>query len=272
MKTAIIACVKCEERYIIEWIEWHINIGFDHFYLVDNNDADYTPSLESVVKDYVDKGVVTIVDCKGMKPVQPNCYNIVMDKYGDECDWYAVIDIDEFLYLPKHNNIKTFLNGFNNTDVIHIHWVFYGDNDLIYYEEGDVQKRFTKLAKVGKSAYVKSIFRNKSTIESHTHRKMVIDNLHLILEGNDIVSKNCIGDTITTHGGFMCQYKDEEFDVAYLKHYITKSLEEYINTKRKRGAGRRKKTDSNKYTMDFFFIYNEKTQEKMEFLKKNNIE
>ena len=97
--------------------------------------------------------------------------------------------------------------------------------------------------------------------------KMEIKNLHLIVEGDGIVVKNCIGDIISTHGGFMCQYKDEEFDVAYLKHYITKSLEEYITTKRKRGAGRRKKTDREKYTMDFFFIYNEKTQEKLDFLK-----
>lgn len=267
MKTAIIACVKCEERYIREWIEWNLNIGFDHFYLADNNDVDYQPTLESVVKDYVDKGIVTIIDCKGIKPVQPTCYNIAMDKYGDEYDWYAVFDVDEFLYLPKHGNIKTFLEGFNDTDAIHIHWVFYGDNGHIRYEKGDVQKRFTKIAKVGKSAYVKTIFKNKSTIESHTNKKMEIKNLHLIVEGDGIVAKNCIGDIISTHGGFMCQYKDEEFDVAYLKHYITKSLEEYITTKRKRGAGRRKKTDREKYTMDFFFIYNEKTQEKLDFLK-----
>ena len=267
MKTAIIACVKCEERYIREWIEWHLGIGFDHFYLVDNNDKDYQPTLYSMINDYADKDIVTIIDCNGMNTVQMFCYNMVMDKYGDEYDWYAVIDIDEFLHLPKHGNIKTFLEGFNDADMVHIHWVFYGDNGQIRYKEGDVQKRFTKIAKVGKSTYVKSIFRNKAAIENHTHRKMVIEDQHLIIRSKDILAKNCLGDVVTRRSGYMCQYRDEEFDVAYLRHYITKSLEEYLTTKRKRGAARRKKTDRNKYTTDFFFIYNEKTQEKMDFLK-----
>ena len=33
---AIIACLKCEELYVKEWIDWHIKCGVDHFYLCDN--------------------------------------------------------------------------------------------------------------------------------------------------------------------------------------------------------------------------------------------
>ena len=39
---AIIACLKCEERYVKEWIDWHIKCGVDHVYLCDNNDIDYS--------------------------------------------------------------------------------------------------------------------------------------------------------------------------------------------------------------------------------------
>ena len=59
---AIIACLKCEELYVKEWIDWHIKCGVDHFYLCDNNDVDYTPKLNDVLKEYVDLGIIEIID------------------------------------------------------------------------------------------------------------------------------------------------------------------------------------------------------------------
>ena len=66
---AIIACLKCEERYVKEWIDWHIKCGVDHFYLCDNNDIDYTPKLNDVLKEYVDLGIVDIFDYRGVHPL-----------------------------------------------------------------------------------------------------------------------------------------------------------------------------------------------------------
>ena len=53
MSCAIIACLKQEELYIKEWLDWHISIGVDHFYLCDNNDKDYQPNLSDVIKEYI---------------------------------------------------------------------------------------------------------------------------------------------------------------------------------------------------------------------------
>ena len=66
---AIIACLKCEEHYVKEWIDWHIKCGVDHFYLCDNNDIDYTPKLNDVLKEYVDLGIVEIFDYRGVHPI-----------------------------------------------------------------------------------------------------------------------------------------------------------------------------------------------------------
>ena len=33
MNCAIIAIVKYEEKYIVDWLDWHIKIGVNHFYL-----------------------------------------------------------------------------------------------------------------------------------------------------------------------------------------------------------------------------------------------
>lgn len=37
---SIITPFKLEANYIEEWLEYHIKLGFDHFYLIDNNDGD----------------------------------------------------------------------------------------------------------------------------------------------------------------------------------------------------------------------------------------
>ena len=63
-KVAVIAVCKREERYINEWLDWNINIGVEHFYLIDNNDEECGNSLERTIH-YPDK--VTIFNKRGME-------------------------------------------------------------------------------------------------------------------------------------------------------------------------------------------------------------
>ena len=48
---AIIAIVKNEGKYIEEWIDYHKLIGFEKFYIYNNESSDNT---ESVLKKYID--------------------------------------------------------------------------------------------------------------------------------------------------------------------------------------------------------------------------
>lgn len=36
--TSICAIAKNEESYLIEWLDHHLNLGFNHVYIIDNND------------------------------------------------------------------------------------------------------------------------------------------------------------------------------------------------------------------------------------------
>jgi len=252
----VIACVKREERYIREWLDYHISIGVDRFYLADNNDRDYEPCLKDIVKDYAN---VTVIDCMGMSPVQPMCYNTIMERYGNECEWYAMIDIDEFISVK---DIKAFLGQFGNADMIYLHWLNYGDNGLIHYEDKPVQERFVK--PYGKHQYIKTIFRNKSVIESHIHEPFVITDQHCAMEHDYLIRKDCLGNIyIKREVGYGLPYREEEFATAYIRHYITKTLEEYMDIKANRGGACSKKE---KYNLKYFFAYNEVTEEKKRLL------
>ena len=39
MKTAICAIAKHENVYINDWVNYHLNLGFDHIYIYDDNSS-----------------------------------------------------------------------------------------------------------------------------------------------------------------------------------------------------------------------------------------
>lgn len=278
MRVAVIACVKQEEHYIKEWLDWHVSIGFDHFFLADNNDNGYTPCLESVVKDYIDRGVVTIVDFHDVHPIQPICYNKILEQYDEDYDWYAIIDVDEFISLPRDGDIKTFLSNFDDTAIVFLHWQYYGDNGLIRYEDKPVQERFTQPVSKnnGKTPFIKSLFRNRTYMDNHTVKPFKVSSQHSVVkmfEDNDtLIRRNCLRELFVDNRTIeTIPYNDREFDVAYIKHFITKSLEEYMEIKRKRGGALQKnqKIQYGRYDPLRYFFYNETTPDKERFLKEN---
>ena len=87
---SIITCIKQENEYIKEWLDWHIKCGIDHFYLCDNNDNNYTPKLQNIIQNYIDKGIVTIFYYNDIFPIQPQCYTDIYDKIGYDSDWILI--------------------------------------------------------------------------------------------------------------------------------------------------------------------------------------
>ena len=57
MKINICAIAKNEDRYLIEWSNYHFNQGIDTIYLYDNNEDSH---LESVLKNKICGNLVAI--------------------------------------------------------------------------------------------------------------------------------------------------------------------------------------------------------------------
>jgi hypothetical protein len=59
-KYYISACLlaKNENDYINEWLQWHINLGVEHFYIYDNESS--TPLVNSINSNYLP--YCTIID------------------------------------------------------------------------------------------------------------------------------------------------------------------------------------------------------------------
>ena len=136
---ALCCIAKLENEYIREYIEYYLDLGVDKIIIYDNNDTN-GETFNYVIKDYIDKGVVDIIDYKDRKICQLSAYQDCYKNYRDNFDWIMFFDCDEFLKLEKHKNIKDYLSDpkFNDFEIIHINWLIYDDNNLVTKTSGTV--------------------------------------------------------------------------------------------------------------------------------------
>ena len=101
-KVAIVCIAKKEDNYIREWIDYHTKLGFDHFFIYENN-----------WRSNLDLPNVTCIPWDGNEKQLP-AYNDAIKKLTGEYKWAAFIDVDEFFALKRHDNIKDLLYSYHD--------------------------------------------------------------------------------------------------------------------------------------------------------------
>lgn len=259
MRTAVLACAKLENHYIREWVEHYKKLGFTNVILYDNNDID-GERFEEVIGDYIDNGFVILEDYRGKHKgaSQPYAYQDGYNKYGDKYDWFAVFDIDEFLMLnERYKTISDYLSMgmFANCDLIRVPWRMYGDNGLLRVENDDYSlvERFKTPCKK-QDRWTKAIIRG-GLIGFETEKYN---------DGPHLVRLKCVKNAVDANGIPVSNNDIRNgcgFENAALNHYSTKTIEEFVLNKKKKGYGV-SGLDANIINMDYFFDQNEKTKEK----------
>mmetsp|Transcript_10201 Transcript_10201/g.21894 ORF Transcript_10201/g.21894 Transcript_10201/m.21894 type:complete len:930 (-) Transcript_10201:193-2982(-) len=108
-------------KRLIEWIEFHLLVGFDHIYVYDNTGAHTNEtSLESTLFPRFLESEVTRIDwpsrvCNNNIPAHENtgerssqyaAENSCIARYGPYSEWMATIDTDEYLIpMGKYKNM-----------------------------------------------------------------------------------------------------------------------------------------------------------------------
>lgn len=250
---AICAVAKCENDYINDWVNYHLNIGVNSIFIFDNNDRNYEP-VESRIK--INSGKVYVLKVPGERGgFQTKFYNWFYNKYKDDFGWIIFIDIDEYIVLNKWKTINEFLLSFKDYPVIRLNWHLFGDDELISRDTSiPVNEFFTKRSK------------NKSL---ETHGKEIIkggqSNVNIVSSHycliNNFLPKQIMPDCKETYGKVGGLRNCEE---AYINHYMTKTLDEFINQKLKR------RTDAGFpdriIDFDYYWDINQKTEDKLKYL------
>ncbi len=112
-KYAIVTTARWEEQNIVEWIEYHRSIGFDHFYVYGHDDEPLT--LYHALFPYLIGADPVVTYRYWPKPGQfAAMYLDFLRNHAAQTEWFGFFDVGEYLYLPHVNDVGRFLEPFKS--------------------------------------------------------------------------------------------------------------------------------------------------------------
>lgn len=225
-----LCCIARRENLTIkDWVTYHKNIGINHIWIFDNNNID-DDSLLNILHDLIDDNYVTILNnFKGKTSAQVKAYNYFLDNYWDKniCDFVGFLDCDEYLTLMTHDNVSDYFNDVikhcPNICDLYINWECYGSNGNYFYEDKPVVERFTLPIgdyTYGENKHIKS-FARMGIINNRfggTSHDCYANGYYVYSDDYQKINRSCFN------------YNHKPIN-AKLRHYVTKSLEEWIYRK-----------------------------------------
>lgn len=250
MITGIIVRNK-DEPNLIEWILYHLNLGFNHILINDDNS---NPSAIEIVKDYNNqifkKGDGNILNIFYQKygPIDTDKLEIVnvlknkkrvmfelsdnekfwqpvfnyLNKYN--LDYLFQLDMDEYVVLNnKYKTIQDFIkrSKYNKLNQLHINWVLFGNNNyssLKHYDKTSLIKLFTK-----SSPYLDN--RCKSLVKYNVIKNCVNPhyfNINTNLNNYNLLLQDCL---INVPSITNILYNSMDI---YIAHFMVKDTKNYL--------------------------------------------
>ena len=256
MKIALIGIGRLENEYAREWVSHHLALGFDSIIICDNN-HDGEERFEDVLQDGIEKGQVTVLNYRNIEKAQRGAYNECYQRYNRQFDWLAFFDFDEFLCINERlpQDIHTLLERYGKWQVVMVPWLTMTDGGLLHNDHRPCMERF-KEANLRESIAAKCIVRGGISGLRFTN------SVHIPMQP---VLRIC--DTLG-NARKQNRFGSPNTEVCYLKHFTTKTVEEYMENKwRKGAAGVTYETFRQQYA-DYFFRINERTAEKEAVIKR----
>ena len=166
---AICAIFQNEASFMKEWIDYHVQVGVQHFWLYNNNSTDH---YKKVLQPYINEGIVELIEWPSVQEendvinysftVQPGAYTNAIQRSTGKTKWLAIIDLDEFIVPAFGNSVVNILeNFFVNESGICVNWQCYGTSHVKKAPEGQMLRHLTLKMKWDhlKNRFFKSIVR-----------------------------------------------------------------------------------------------------------------
>lgn len=239
-KTCIMTMIKNERLYIKEWVDYHLNLGFDDIFIFEDYGSE---SHKDIFKGYNNVHIIKIENtriynyktCK----TQIQLMKYFLEKLKDEnkYDWCLFSDVDEFLYLEPEYTLHKLLFEYDNYPGIFLSWKMYTANGHIKCPKGNVVDNYTEFTNnTIDGNKIITQWNKKSLVNIHMASTFLTN--HCIKDGVDIDYSNNINNKLL--------YKK-----AWLNHYFTKSWEDFCYRMETRGN-----MSNNNRTYDQFFDIN----------------
>ena len=229
----VAAIIRNEADYIAEWLEYHLYVGVEKFYIYDNESDD---NIKDILKPYIYRGVVEYYYLPGKKlelykfnskrealrernrwvhSIQNYAYADAINRTKYNTFWVAFIDIDEFIVPVSTKTIPEFLHDFENHVGVELFWLMYGHSGHMSNNKQLVIERFQCHSpfQYPENFQTKLIVNPRFVFFQRTHNAW-------FFEGKKAVNSNKITTDLDSYS--------PQYDKIRLNHYHSKSFEEWL--------------------------------------------
>ncbi|MGD0109603.1 MAG: glycosyltransferase family 2 protein [Rhodopila sp.] len=169
MTVGITSIQQNRRPWIIEWIAFHLMVGFGKIIIYSHNSSDGT---DEVVARLAARYPIVGYRLGDVEKPQLAAYRHSWDNHGNSIDWMAFIDGDEFLFPTRANTVAGALASFDSTSLsaLAVYWKIYGSNGHVDDPGGLLVEKFPRHSSDDHddNRHVKSIVRGGERIDGYT--------------------------------------------------------------------------------------------------------
>ena len=239
----ILTCMKNEGPFILEWVAYHLSIGFDHLLIYTNDCEDGT---DKILNRLEKMGVVTHRDnarTRGQRPAhQVRAYRKApKEQVYQDSDWVAVIDADEFINVHVGDrSIHALTSAVPDANCISLTWRLFGSGDQTFFDDSLLTEKFLRAAprycpSPMQAWGMKSIHRTNAVDIIGCHRPKKVPNGDW--DGLGWVNGGGMAMPDSYHvGNWRMTRETANYELAQINHYALRTRENYL-MKAARGRG-----------------------------------
>ena len=263
----VVATMKDEGPYILEWLAYHHVIGFDHFIVFSNDCWDTTAEILQTVSDEL--GIVSYFENSGLhgleqgenKDPQRRAYErAIRNRHAQSADYVLVLDADEFLNIHAGaGTLHDLLAAAPKFEAMSFTWKLFGSSHVTEIKDDLVISQFTKCLTVDRSTLarkmgVKTLFHPRRVQKFGVHRPFYDA---AIKEGHSSIRwLNGSGEDVFDYYRDLAWHATDESHgcaLAEINHYAVKSVGAFL-IKMRRGSANSHKGD--RISLEYLQYYN----------------
>ncbi len=224
MKLAITSIQRNRGKWVVEWLAFHMLMGFERFCIyAHKTDDGMTETLLRLARAYD----IRVHQMSDEDRPQLVAYQHAYNAYADDVDWMAFIDGDEFLHPTAVPTMAEALQAFESAPIsaLGINWLCYGSNGHVEDPNGLVMQDYPRHSRLDfvPNRHIKSMVRGRQEIRvAHSH-------LFQTQQGTVNTQLEPI------HRGWMRDLPPD-YDCLRLNHYVVQSFDFFRHTKQFIGA------------------------------------
>ncbi len=246
--------MRNEGEFLLEWLAYHLEIGFDRAVICTNDCTDGSDTLLDILAD---RGLVTHLPhspAPDQAPQDSGMAVALKTLEGSNTDWILFIDADEFLNIGLgQGRLPDLLTQAGSADVIALAWRFFGNNGLTDWQGGSVLEQFTMAEDTPNPDHInfKSMFRRASFAHAHDHMPQqpripaprVVNAMGDALPNRPLLSKR-------KYRKYQPLDRATRWEAAQLNHYAVKSDDQFL-MKNHRGDGQNGMNTGKRYHLNW---------------------